>query len=126
MAKREDVMEEGMGSESIRPVAFPSLEERKGDGDTRGIRNIDMLLDISLSVSVELGRAQMTVKEVLSLGKGSIIKLDKLAGEPADLYINGKLIAKGEVVVIDENFGLRITEIVGTREVVESLGGRER
>jgi len=126
MVKKEDTMEEGVVSESVRPVAFPPLEERKGDGDTRGIRNIDMLLDISLAVSVELGRAQMTVKEVLSLGKGSIIKLEKLAGEPADLYINGKLIARGEVVVIDENFGLRITEIVGTREMVESLGGRER
>lgn len=109
----------------VRPISFLPIEGAE-DRDLKGVRNLDILLDLSLMVSVELGRAQMTVKEALSLGKGSVIKLEKLAGEPADLYINGKLVARGEVVVVDENFGIRITEIIGMRERVESLGVRER
>ncbi|WP_246569570.1 flagellar motor switch phosphatase FliY [Lentibacillus saliphilus] len=76
-----------------------------------GQRNLDMLLDIQLQVSVELGRTKRTIKDILDFSSGSIIELDKLAGEPVDVLINNKLIAKGEVVVIDENFGVRITDI---------------
>ncbi|WP_304333219.1 flagellar motor switch protein FliN [Brachyspira innocens] len=74
--------------------------------------NISLLMDVTINVTVELGRARLTVREILSLGEGSIIELQKLAGEPVDLLVNGKLIARGEVVVIDECFGVRITEIV--------------
>jgi flagellar motor switch protein FliN/FliY len=77
--------------------------------------NIALLLDVPMEVTVELGRATKNVQEVLSLGEGSIIELDKLAGEPVDLLVNGKIIAKGEVVVIDENFGVRVTEIVNLK-----------
>ncbi|MEI0518575.1 flagellar motor switch protein FliN [Brachyspira murdochii] len=73
--------------------------------------NISLLMDVTINVTVELGRARLTVREILSLGEGSIIELQKLAGEPVDLLVNGKLIARGEVVVIDECFGVRITEI---------------
>ncbi|MGM8211744.1 flagellar motor switch phosphatase FliY [Virgibacillus sp. W0430] len=75
-------------------------------------RNLDMLLDIPLKVTVELGRTKRTVKDILDLSSGSIVELDKLAGEPVDVLVNEKLIAKGEVVVIDENFGVRVTDIV--------------
>lgn len=78
--------------------------------------NLNLLLDVPMNVTVELGRTKMTVHDVLNLGSGSIVELDKLAGEPVDLMVNGKLIAKGEVVVIDENFGLRITDIVSPME----------
>jgi len=78
--------------------------------------NYNLLLDVEMTLTVELGRTNKYVKDVLSLGEGSIIELDKLAGEPVDLLINGKLIAKGEVVVIDENFGVRVTDIVGPAE----------
>ncbi|MEI0446949.1 flagellar motor switch protein FliN [Brachyspira intermedia] len=74
--------------------------------------NIGLLMDVTINVTVELGRARLSIREILSLGEGSIIELQKLAGEPVDLLVNGKLIAKGEVVVIDECFGVRVTDIV--------------
>lgn len=73
-------------------------------------------MDVPLEVTVELGRTKMQIKEILDLGAGSIVELDKLAGEPVDVLVNGKLIAKGEVVVIDESFGIRITNIVSQME----------
>lgn len=83
--------------------------------------NINLLMDVPLQVTVELGRTKMPIKEVLEISEGSIIELNKLAGEPVDFYVNGKLISKGEVVVIDENFGIRITEIVTPVERITSL-----
>lgn len=78
--------------------------------------NLELLVDVPMRVTVELGRTRMRIKDILNLGAGSIIELDKLAGEPIDLLVNGKLIAKGEVVVIDENFGVRVTDIVPPAE----------
>ena len=83
--------------------------------------NIGLILDVPLQVSVELGRTKKTIKEVLELANGSIVELDKLAGEPVDINVNGKLLAKGEVVVIDENFGVRITDIVSPEERAQRL-----
>jgi len=83
--------------------------------------NIDLLLDVPLEVTVELGRTRMQIREVLELGRGSIVELEKVAGEPVEIYVNGKLIAKGEVVTIDENFGVKITDIVSRRERVASF-----
>lgn len=84
-------------------------------------RNIDLLMDVSLQVTVELGRTRRQIKDVLSLGPGSVLELDKLAGEQVDVLINGKLIARGEVVVIDENYGVRITDIKSPAERVRSF-----
>lgn len=84
-------------------------------------RNLDMLLDIPLKVTVELGRTKRTVKEILELSSGSIIELDKLAGEPVDIHVNDKLIAKGEVVVIEENFGVRVTDILSQTARLKQL-----
>jgi flagellar motor switch protein FliN/FliY len=75
--------------------------------------SLDLLHDVEMEVTAELGRTRMSVKELLSLAPGAVIELDRAAGGPADLLVNGRLIARGEVVVIDENFGIRITEIVG-------------
>lgn len=80
--------------------------------DIQGTGNIGLLMDVTMNMTVELGRATMTIRDILGLGEGSIIELQKLAGEPVDLLVNGKLIAKGEVVVIDENFGVRVTDII--------------
>ena len=97
----------------ISPVKFPPLDE----GLTTGVvGDISLLLDVPMTLTVELGRTTRLVQEILGLGEGSIIELDKLAGEPVDLLVNGKLIAKGEVVVIDENFGVRVTDIVSPDE----------
>ncbi len=84
-------------------------------------RNLNMLLDIPLQLSVELGRTKRSVKEILDLSSGSIIELDKLAGEPVDILVNNRLIAKGEVVVIDENFGVRITDILSQADRLNNL-----
>ena len=101
------------GQVGINAVQFPPL----GDSVPYGAGgNISLLLDVPLTLTVELGRTRQLVRDVLGLGEGSIIELDKLAGEPVDLLVNGKLIAKGEVVVIDENFGVRVTDIVSPAE----------
>jgi flagellar motor switch protein FliN/FliY len=83
--------------------------------------NIGLILDVPLQVTVELGSTKMKIKEILELGLGSVIELDKLAGDPVDIFVNGKLIAKGEVVVIDENFGIKVTDIVSHIERVNTL-----
>jgi flagellar motor switch protein FliN/FliY len=87
----------------------------------RQVGNIELLMDVKLPVSIELGRTQMSISEVLELGSGSIIELDKLAGEPVDILVNRKPLAKGEVVVLDENFGVRITSLISPRERLERL-----
>ena len=85
-------------------------------------RELDFILDIPLELSVELGKTRMLVNDLLQLGQGSIIELNKLAGEPLEVYINRKLIARGEVVVVNEKFGVRLTDIVSPMERVKSLG----
>ncbi|MBF8152560.1 flagellar motor switch phosphatase FliY [Exiguobacterium sp. TBG-PICH-001] len=98
---------------SVSPVQFSQLGEMEVEG-TPG--NIGMLYDVPLNVTVELGRTRRSVRDILELTQGSVIELDKLAGEPVDVLVNNTLIATGEVVVIEENFGVRITEIVNTKE----------
>ncbi|WP_028782796.1 flagellar motor switch phosphatase FliY [Thalassobacillus devorans] len=84
-------------------------------------KNLDMLLDIPLKVTVELGRAKRTIKDILELSSGSVVELDKLAGEPVDIHVNNKLIAQGEVVVIDENFGVRVTDILSPEDRLKKI-----
>lgn len=85
------------------------------------VRNLDLLKDVELDISVELGRKEVPLGDILHLVRGSVIELDKLAGEPVEVYANGHRIAEGEVVVIDEHFGVRVTNLVSTRERIESL-----
>lgn len=103
----------------IQPAVFSNFESHPLH-ETEA-RNLEMLLDIPLQVTVELGRTKRSVKEILSLTQGSIIELDKLAGEPVDIYVNNRLIAKGEVVVIDENFGVRVTDIISKSDRIHQL-----
>ncbi|MGB9976205.1 MAG: flagellar motor switch phosphatase FliY [Thermovenabulum sp.] len=97
----------------VKPV---ELEEFSSEEGPYQKASIELIMDVPLEISVQLGKAVKKIKEILGLGPGSIIELDKLAGEPVDILVNGKLIAKGEVVVIDENFGVRITEILNSSE----------
>jgi flagellar motor switch protein FliN/FliY len=102
-----------------RPVEFAQL----GGTDYAGVpANIDLIVDIPVRITVELGRTRKTIGEVLALGPGSVVELNKMAGEPVDLLVNGKLIARGEVVVIDESFGIRVTEVVSRAERIRSMG----
>ncbi|MCE3009496.1 MAG: flagellar motor switch protein FliN [Proteobacteria bacterium] len=91
------------------------------DGDPASDRNLQLILDIPLRVTVELGRTKMPVSELLNLGQGSVIELNKLAGEPMEVLVNDKLIARGEAVVVNEKFGVRLTDIISTKERVEQL-----
>lgn len=92
-----------------------------GGGHGHDTRNIDLLLDVTLEVTVELGRTRRRIRDVLTLGPGSIVEIDKLAGEAVDVLVNGKLIAKGEVVIIDDKYGVRISDIISPVERVQSL-----
>ncbi|MEN2766439.1 flagellar motor switch phosphatase FliY [Ornithinibacillus xuwenensis] len=104
---------------NVQQAEFSSFEQSAPT--TSQQRNLDMLLDIPLKVTVELGRTKRTVKDILDLTSGSIIELDKLAGEPVDILVNNKLIAQGEVVVIDENFGVRVTDIISQSDRLMKL-----
>lgn len=105
---------------NVTPVQFSDFDKPKETTITND-QNLNLLLDIPLQVTVELGRTKKLIKEILELGPGSIVELDKLAGEPVDILVNNKLVAKGEVVVIDENFGVRVTEIVSQWERLMKL-----
>ncbi|WCN39103.1 flagellar motor switch phosphatase FliY [Aneurinibacillus uraniidurans] len=104
---------------NVQPVQFSAFGNAAAP---QGLpQNIDMLLDIPLKVTVELGRTKKLIKDILDFSPGSIIELDKLAGEPVDILVNNKLVAKGEVVVIDENFGVRVTDIISQLERMQKL-----
>ncbi|MBT3983764.1 MAG: flagellar motor switch protein FliN [Bacteriovoracaceae bacterium] len=85
------------------------------------VQNLDFILDIPLKVSVELGRTNVIIKDLLQLGQGSVLELDKLAGEALEVLVNGKLVARGEVVVVNEKFGIRLTDIISPIERIETL-----
>ena len=108
-----------VSNHSVQPAAFSALQPTSMSENEA--RNLNMLYDIPLNVTVELGRTKRSVKEILEMTTGSIIELDKLAGEPVDILVNNKLIAKGEVVVIDENFGVRVTDIVSKTDRINKL-----
>ena len=97
-------------------------EVAKQPRDNKRNRELDFILDIPLNVSAELGRTRLMINELLQLGQGSVIELNKLAGEPLELYVNGKLVARGEAVVINEKFGVRLTDIISPVERVKQLG----
>jgi flagellar motor switch protein FliN/FliY len=98
-----------------------NTSEKKGGQPQDEIHNLDFILDIPLRVSVELGRTKILVRDLLQLGQGSVVELTKFAGEPLELLVNDKLIARGEVVVVNEKFGLRLTEIISPVERIEQL-----
>jgi flagellar motor switch protein FliN/FliY len=109
----------GMSAPNVQPIQFASLQMQQASPESG---NIGLIMDVFMEMTVELGRTRKLIKEILGMGEGTIIELDKLAGEPVDILVNHKLIAKGEVVVIDENFGVRVTEIVSPMERMSDLG----
>ncbi len=105
---------------TVRPVEFPSFDDHMSPNG--GInKNLELVMDVCLNLTVELGRSELPIKEVLELTRGSVIELNRVAGEAVDLYVNGKMIAKGEVVVIEDNFGLRITSIISPADRLRGL-----
>jgi flagellar motor switch protein FliN/FliY len=102
---------------NVQSLQFPNFAQSLSSSEQG---NISLIMDVFMEMTVELGRTKKTIKDILGLGEGTIIELDKLAGEPVDILVNHKPIAKGEVVVIDENFGVRVTEILPSLEHVAS------
>jgi flagellar motor switch protein FliN/FliY len=108
----------GMNVPNVQQLQYPNLQAGLNAGEQG---NISLIMDVFMEMTVELGRTKKTIKDILGMGEGTIIELDKLAGEPVDILVNHKKIAKGEVVVIDENFGVRVTEILSPMERVSEL-----
>lgn len=108
----------GMNVPNVQQLQYPNLQAGMNAGEQG---NISLIMDVFMEMTVELGRTKKTIKDILGMGEGTIIELDKLAGEPVDILVNHKKIAKGEVVVIDENFGVRVTEILSPMERVTDI-----
>lgn len=107
----------------IAPVDLPPVESTASDEGIQKSRdvNLGMILDLPVDVHVEIGQARMNIQNILAFSVGTVIELDRLAGDPVDIIVNGKLIGKGEVMVVDENFGIRVTELIEPEKRVESL-----
>ena len=101
-----------MSNGENQAAATPELGELEADAAAGGVANFDTLLDVSMPVVIEIGRTRMTVQEVLALGPGSVVQLDRMVGEPVDVYVGDRRLAAGEVVVVGEHFGVRITGVL--------------
>ena len=121
----QNVNTENNSTVTVQPVQFASFEDLDQVQGPQN-QNLNILLDVKLQLSVELGKTDLPIKKVLELTKGSIVTLNKAAGEPVELYANGKLIAYGEVVVIEDNFGLRITQITDPVKRLNTISGNSK
>lgn len=111
------------GNDEPAPAEFQNFEEQKMD-DRSGLKddiNIDMILDVPITISMEIGRTHINIRNLLRLNQGSVVELDRLAGEPMDVLVNGTLIAHGEVVVVNDKFGIRLTDVISPAERVKKL-----
>jgi flagellar motor switch protein FliN len=112
---------EGAEAQDYARTGFENLHADATADDNLGSKSLDMILDIPVSVAVEIGRTRMSISNLLKLNQGSVVELDRFAGEPMDITVNGTLIAHGEVVVVNEKFGIRLTDIVSASERVRKL-----
>ena len=119
--EEDPVEDEGAGETAVEEQEGDTNQEEGGKADEVKEANLDLILDIPLSVTVELGRSKMLINDLLQLGQGSVVELTKLVGEPLEVLVNDKLVARGEVVVVNEKFGVRLTDIVTPMERVKSL-----
>lgn len=99
----------------------PAAESKKNQAQSGPVQTLDFILDIPLKVTVELGRTKMMIRDILQLAQGSVVELSKFAGEPLEVLVNEKLVARGEVVVVNEKFGIRLTDIISPVERIEQL-----
>lgn len=107
-------------SDDYQPAAFQNLDGEPGAG-SGGEASLDVILDIPVTLSMEVGRTRITVSELLQLAQGSVVELDRAAGEPLDVLVNGTLVARGEVVVVNDRFGIRLNDVVSPAERVRKL-----
>ncbi len=122
-----DALKEQEASENVESAQFEELESKndsdpvKADMSPEDIK-LDVILDVPVTVSMEIGRTQVNIRNLLQLNQGSVIELDRFAGEPMDVLVNGTLIAHGEVVVVNDKFGIRLTDVISPTERVKKLG----
>ncbi len=114
--------EQGVPGGPAEAAQFQQLQPETGDGSSGDVK-IDAILDVPITISMEIGRARINIRNLLQLNQGSVVELDRLAGEPMDVLVNGTLIAQGEVVVVNEKFGIRLTDIVSPADRVRKLKG---
>lgn len=119
-AMAEQAMAESAAPQAQPAQIFPSFGEAAGKASM--MNELDMILDIPVQISVELGRTKITIKNLLQLAHGSVVELDAMAGEPMSVYVNGTLIAQGEVVVVNDKFGIRLTDIITPSERMRKIG----
>ncbi len=117
----QEEMKASVGSAEKKEVSSVSFEEMEKGEKKEASLDMDFILDLPLAVTVELGRAQMQISELLQLGQGSVVELTKFAGEPMEVFVNNRLIARGEVVVVNEKFGVRLTNVVSHAERLNRL-----
>ena len=120
-AMAEQAVAEASPSDNVQPAQiFPAFGE--SDGKASMMNELDMILDIPVQIAVELGRTKITIKNLLQLAHGSVVELDAMAGEPMSVFVNGTLIAQGEVVVVNDKFGIRLTDIITPSERMRKIG----
>jgi flagellar motor switch protein FliN len=105
----------------VQKASFEKLWRGGGGPATQEDVNLDVVLDIPVTISMEIGRTRLPIRNLLQLNQGSVVELDRLAGEPLDVFVNGTLIAHGEVVVVNEKFGIRLTDVISPTERVKKL-----
>lgn len=120
-------MSTNTSAEGAQPAAFDSLssdaapEQAVADGQRTGDVNMDVILEVPVTLSMEVGRARLPIRSLLQLNQGSVVELDRAAGESLDVFVNGTLIAHGEVVVVNERFGIRLTDVISPAERIRKL-----
>lgn len=122
-----DALKEQSDAESLASAQFDELEQQGSDNPVKSDVSaedlkLDVILDVPVTVSMEIGRTQVNIRNLLQLNQGSVIELDRFAGEPMDVLVNGTLIAHGEVVVVNDKFGIRLTDVISATERVKKLG----
>lgn len=120
----EEAIGESIPDETVvSPVDLPQMESSAQPGAAQQNKdmNLSMILDIPVDIHVELGQARMNIRNILNFSEGTVIELERVAGDPVDIVVNGKFIGKGEVIVVDENFGIRVTELVDPEKRIESF-----
>ena len=108
-------------SEAAQAAAFENLQDNRRSSENVREVNIDVILDVPVTLSMEVGRTRIPIRNLLQLNQGSVIELDRAAGEPLDVFVNGTLVAHGEVVVVNEKFGIRLTDVISPAERIKKL-----
>ena len=122
MAEQAEATAQSGAAEEAKPAVFGNLNPDVAGLSPEAAKNLELVMDIPIQLTVELGRTKLTIKNLLQLAHGSVVELDAMAGEPLDVLVNGTLIAQGEVVVVNEKFGIRLTDIITPAERMRKLG----